>query len=227
MPGDEFQSAPFHPSVVERRGPHHGHICSASDKPVPSSAAARHWLGQRSGRNHVVRFDVLILVISGTKFIGPWVVEGLSESATTLLNQRRGLDRLIPVGERHFRRAVRECRALSSRTESSRDWEYADHRQAGEHDWFDSSPIAPGRITELLRTCGMTRRSTEQRDTTLSGPMFREHIDRAERATRLTVRNRALVCQHRTPGILGVASVRWSCTWLAAPLLARRMLDKA
>jgi hypothetical protein len=46
-------------------------------------------------------------------------------------------------------------------------WQQADHRHTGAHDGFDSSPTAPGWITELLRTCGMTGRSAEQRDITL------------------------------------------------------------
>jgi hypothetical protein len=36
--------------------------------------------------------------------------------------------------------------------------EYADRRRAGAHDEFDSSPTAPGRIIELLRTRSMTAR---------------------------------------------------------------------
>ena len=73
------------------------------------------------------------------------------------------LDRLIPIGERHFRRAVtRVRRALSPRAESSRAAECADRGHAGDRRGRPrASTSASRRAAQLLRARGMSGGSAE------------------------------------------------------------------
>jgi hypothetical protein len=74
-------------------------------------------------------------------------------------------------------------------------WECADCRQTRAHDRFDSPPTASGRITELLRTRGMSGGSAKQRDITGTCVGHSDTILRAElqsAAERCSLRQRGI-----------------------------------
>jgi len=83
--------------------------------------------------------------------------------------QEECLNRVIPFGERHLRRTIAEYVEHPSRTESPRDSERTDRGRASDrHRRPDSSPAAPWRLTQLLRTRRVIVGSAERWDNTLS-----------------------------------------------------------
>jgi hypothetical protein len=80
------------------------------------------------------------------------------------------LDRIIPIGERHFRRAISEYVA---HYHLERNHQGLDNRLITGTPVADAagrgSALAPGRIAELLRACCVIRESAEMWNTTGSG----------------------------------------------------------
>jgi hypothetical protein len=83
--------------------------------------------------------------------------------------QEECLDRIMPLVKRHFRRAVPDFVEHYDLERNHQGREYATRRRASALDGFESSPTAPGRIIELLRTRGMTARRRRPSKGTLRG----------------------------------------------------------
>ena len=85
------------------------------------------------------------------------------------------LDRMIPLGERHFRRAITEfVEHYHLRTESPRTRQPADHGDArGRRGRPRASALAPGRTAELLRACCVIGASAEMWNSTGTGLLHR------------------------------------------------------